>query len=469
MANAQTGSTKATKRKFKMRKNNKIPFHYILFIFVFGSLAIFVNSNDTRCYDLQQRGIESIVESGHYYLEGSHTSHFRSLPNTKFYKTVDLLYHDGRTYPLKQPGQFYIGSVVYFVLHKFGITYADNYDLAGGMVTLFTSVLMTAIMVTLIFLIVQHITQKRNPSVIIAFSLGFGTLLFPYSGVTHHDVYGTFFSFLSFFLLFYRYRIKGQKSILLVALSGFFLGFTIFVSLLQFSLLFVCWIYILANRDGNGIIWFGIFFIIGLLPTFIFNYLIFKNPLSFANSIGALDTLPLFSLSNFINNLKFYLISPSNAIFFYSPIFVISLTGFIFLPDKYLIEKRILPFAFFFLLAHVCTMQTVGHSQFGPRYLLPAMPFVMIGLSGLLVQRRVIYPIIITGLISIIICTTGSLIGVMYHTINIHPFNEYYGKIVAGNLPSFPFVIFGATLICISFLFYISTFFHHQQKSTIYE
>ncbi len=121
---------------------NLIPLQLILFIFFFGLLSLFINTNNIKAFSLQQLSIESIVERGHVYLEGSQTPGFQPVAAP----WADAFSYKGHIYSNKQPGLAFIGSIVYFVLYKLGINYKKDAVLTGGLVTLFTSALMTSIM-----------------------------------------------------------------------------------------------------------------------------------------------------------------------------------------------------------------------------------------------------------------------------------------------------------------------------------
>lgn len=437
----------------------------ILFVFSFGFLALFINSNDTNAFNLQQMGIESLVERGHFYLEGSRVPQLQPMGDTFLY--------NGHVYAAKQPGQFVIGSAVYFLLRLFGVSYMKNYTLAGGLVTLFTSVPMTAAMMALVFLIVFHITGSQGSSIMIAFFTGLGTILFPYSGVTHHDVFGTFFSFLAFFLLFYNYRIRRNNGhshgpSLPVFLAGFFSGFSLFSSLLQLAPVMSIALYVLLFRRRKDIVLFAAAFLVGILPMLVFNWSVFGNPLTFPNIAGHFsDTMPHFNLRNILKKVFFYMLSPSNAVFFYSPVFAFSLGGLFRFPEDLFPEKTALLACVLLLLCHICTMETFGGSQFGPRYLLPAMPFGMIGLAGYFSRKKdgshvpnlIRNIVMIAGVVSIIICATGSLMGVMYHKIYMHAFPVYLRRIMSGHLPLFEFIYPGLFLIALSFVLYFFRIF----------
>lgn len=451
-----------------------IPFSLIFFIFSFGTLAIFINSNDTNEYGLQQTGIEAIVERGHVYLEGSQTPQIQP--------KADFFTYKGHNYAAKQPGLFFIGSIPYFFLHKVGITYQKDVPIAGGFVTLFTSILMTALMMVLLFHIAVLFTSSKGYSALIACFFGFGTTIFPYSGITHHDIYGTFFSFLAFFFLFYNYRMRKKPRNSLLLLGGFFAGFALFSSMLSMVNVIIVALYVLAQRKPKHVLLFCIGFLVGILPVFIFNWVVFDHPLNFYTKVGNFsDVTPRFSIKNVLDKLYFYLLSPTSAILFFSPVFVLGLLGFVLFPRRYRIEKIILPLTFFLLLAHLSTLDTVGHMMYGPRYLLPSMPFILIGLCGFFakdktalgarIQKwRLMTPFIVfAGIISIIINTAGSMIGTMRWVFNReNAFVEYMFKIITADLPDYHFASLGIFLIFVSLILHYLKY-SEEYKKVIYK
>ena len=68
-----------------------------------------------------------MVERGHFYLE-------HSIPSQRQSKG-DVFRYEGHNYAAKQPGQFMLGAVVYFLLRKLGLSYANNYLLTAALVT----------------------------------------------------------------------------------------------------------------------------------------------------------------------------------------------------------------------------------------------------------------------------------------------------------------------------------------------
>lgn len=439
--------------------NTRIPFQLILFIFFFGSLALFINSKDTRDFIMYPMAIEALVERGTFYLDGSKI----------FGPTVaiwsDQFYYKDHIYLNKQPGFVFICGIVYFILYKLGITYKSNLFITQGMVTLFTSVILTAIMAVLIFNIAFKITKKRFYSFLISLFFAFGTLVFPYSGLTHHDIFATFFLLLGFYLLFYRYQIKKKESLVAVSLAGFCTGFALFNSYNTPVIMLVLIFYAISYKNLKDIILFSAFFIIGLLPSFVFNYFAYGDPLLFNTQLASKEIFQPYKYpSNIPAKIYLYLIDPKNSITFFSPITLFGILGITFLPKKYTIERRILFYVCFLELAYICTMEFTGGCQFGPRYLLVIFPFALAGLSGLFTReslirgekyKHLIKVIYLTGIISIIICSTGSIMGCMFCEYENYAPLSYIQKIFSGNMPRFYFTNFGIICILIAMVLFL--------------
>ena len=126
-------------------------------------------------------------------------------------------------------------------------------------------------------------------------------------------------------------------------------------------------------------------------------------------------------------------------------------------------EKLFLLLQFLFLFSYLVMMTTVGHCQYGPRYLIPTLPFLSLGLSGywmgsntnfiskILRFKYLVTIIVITGTASIAISTVGALQGTMYCSLNIWAFKYYLGKIITGSFPEFPLLKISTLLLFVVF------------------
>ncbi|HEX3281113.1 MAG TPA: hypothetical protein VHR36_07765, partial [Pyrinomonadaceae bacterium] len=131
----------------RLEKTRRLPLVELsLFLFVWSVCGVAINSANLSAFNLQQAGIEAMVERRQFSLEGSETPQFKI--KVYYYEDGrpfgDTFMYNGRQYAAKQPGQFMAGAVVYFFLRLLGLSYLNNYTLTSALVTLFTSSLAIA-------------------------------------------------------------------------------------------------------------------------------------------------------------------------------------------------------------------------------------------------------------------------------------------------------------------------------------
>jgi 4-amino-4-deoxy-L-arabinose transferase-like glycosyltransferase len=383
--------------------------------FVFG---IAINARDLSFFNLQQSGVEALVERRQLSLEGStapqlqlHLSYDGDRPLS------DAFWHNGRIYAAKQPGQSMLGAIVYSVLRVFGLNYTNNYLLTAALVTFFTSSLITAAAGVAVFGIVREL--KKGPlfwPLACAFAFATGTTAFVYSGIAHHDAIASGFLVIAFYLaILIRSRgprVRGGK--LMASGAGLLLGLTITTSMLPFFMVFVVGAYLVLLRRRDVIIPLLFGLAAGLMPLLMFNLVAFGNPFTLSNFVGGYqDTTPHFDLRNFAAKSKFFVWSLS----LYVPVFWIGLAGLAFFPRQ-LRREQVTIFALLIALAIVVlNIDTTGGCQYGPRYLLPAMPYACLGLAGFQyvrasASRPIVFLVVaVAAVVSIFINSAGALHG----------------------------------------------------------
>lgn len=301
--------------------------------FVFG---IAINSGDLSFFNLQQAGVEAMVERRQFSLEGLAAPQFQlHLQYDGDRPMSDAFLHHGRIYAAKQPGQSMLGAGVYFLLRLFGLNYVDNYLLTSALVTFFTSSLITAAAGVAVFGIVREFTEGRSLSWPLgcAFAFATGTTAFVYSGVAHHDAIASGFLLIAFYLaiLIRRRGSSGRGVKLIAGGAGLLLGLTITTSMLPSFMVFVVGAYLvfLRRRDVIVPVLFGV--AAGLTPLLLFDLIAFGNPLKLSNFAGGYhDTTPYFDLRNFAAKSKFFVWS----LVLYVPVVWAGLLGLVFYPSE---------------------------------------------------------------------------------------------------------------------------------------
>ena len=77
----------------------RLPLQLIIFIFFFGCLALFINSNNVGGHHPHHIGIEALTERHHFYLEGSETPQCQPIAEP----WADVLPYKRHLYFCRQP------------------------------------------------------------------------------------------------------------------------------------------------------------------------------------------------------------------------------------------------------------------------------------------------------------------------------------------------------------------------------
>lgn len=278
------------------------------------------------------------------------------------------------------------------------------------LVTLFTSGIFTALTSLLIFKISKYFLKRKLERIILALSYFFGTSIFHSSLHFMNHATSTFFLFFSFFLLF---RIKKAENLKQLALAGIFFGFSIVIDklFLLFLPLFFAYSFFI-NKKFSTI--FFLLTVIAALPYIFYNYSIFNNPFEFTSTYidreiyrhayplkenifyqkAEISKALFFDVEDLIYKLHIrglminpmimlrLLFYPYRGLFFYSPLLFLSLIGFYFMWKKNREEVLLIVLMLLLLTAAISTRAIWwGGLTFGPRYLLPLIPFLILPLG----------------------------------------------------------------------------------------
>jgi hypothetical protein len=384
-----SAATGGKRRSFLAKKGQRVSsgavsmirMEVLLFLLVWFAYGVVINSDNLLKFNLQQIGVEAIVERHQFYLEGSTAPELHPLG--------DVFFHQGHKFAAKQPGQFMAGALVYSVLNAFGLRYVNNYLLTSALVTFFTTSLVLALSAVAVFRIAQELTKDSMSlfwPMLTTFAYALATTAFPYSGIAHHDAIATGYLVLAFYLVFQlsrQGRPYGRGAVIVSAEAGLLLGLAVTTSMLVVFMVLVCAIYFISLRRWKLVPLFLAGALIGLLPLFIYDARSFGSPFLLPNVVGAgmfSDTFFHFDPRNFGNKLVSY----STMILVYAPVFAVGLFGLTYYPRSLKRRPIVLTLlAMIVVLAvYVLNISTGGDCQFGPRYLLPAMPFACLGITG---------------------------------------------------------------------------------------
>jgi hypothetical protein len=274
------------------------------------------------------------------------------------------------------------------------------------LVTIFTSSLLSALTVVLIYKISKYFTKNEKYRLLLIIIAGLGTLLFPYALVFMKHAISTFFAFLAFFILFKvkHEKIKDNKYFLF---SGLSLGFAITCDITTVIIGLACLVYLISFRKEKTT-YFLIGGLLGVLPFIVYNYLVFENPLTLSRNymdpkiwseLGGIKGLEMPNPFVMLR-LLFY---PEKGLFFYYPILLLSFVGLYYMYKKFRVESILILFMFFsFVILNSSWWAWWGGASFGPRHLTPIIPFLIIPLAYIFIKFNKVK--IVKIFISILIC-----------------------------------------------------------------
>jgi hypothetical protein len=437
----------------KSSSNNRL-FGLFLFLFFWLTYGFCINASNLREFNLQQMGVEAIVERGHWHVEGSRVPELQP--------QGDVFEHNGHLYAAKQPGQFMAGAVVYFFLHRIGLTYLGNFILTAALVTWFTTGLVTAVAGVTVYHLAQALVTEHASSlwaVAVTLAFGLATTAFPYSGIAHHDAIASGYLIMAFYLVFrLASGLSSPRAKWLSLGAGLMLGLTLTTSMLPFFMVLLLGFYFLSMRQVGLLPFFLVGGLVGLAPLLIYDTINFGNPFTVPNLAGRfLDTFFHLDWDNFVSKVEFY----STFVTLYVPVCWCGLVGLIFSPYPFRREQIVLIGLNALLFGYILNIDTTGDCQFGPRYLLPAMPFTVLGLAGFshismcLLRRAWGWIALMVGLFSAGVNLTGALFGAMHCDLRVYAFAQYLTAAQRGEfltLPlapwlALPFALWGATAL----------------------
>jgi hypothetical protein len=440
----------------------------LLFLVLWLAYGVALNSGNLYGFGLQQIGVEAYVERHTLYIEGSPDPRFRVEPEG------DCFLYGGHVYPAKQPGQFMAGALVYFPLHALGLSYRENYLLAAALVTFFTASLVTAASSVAVFRAARLLSPEGAGlfrPLLSTFSYAFGSTAFAYSGVPWHDALAAGYLTIAVYLLIRLARGGGRerKPSLTAACAGLMLGLTVTTSMLPFLMAAVAAVYFLSLRRARLLPAFLLGGLIGLTPLLVYNTVCFGNPLLVPNLAGNYrDTFFRPAWGNFLSKLAFY----ARMLTLYAPVFWAGLVGLALFPRALRREQLTLAAMLAALAAYILNIEADGTCQYGPRYLLPAMPFACLGLAGFAFvrgassKRGALYVVSACAILSAFINLVGAAHGAMLCYFPHFAVGRYLSEMLSGGLRSYTLAPWLAPALCVCAALFARTLAAHARENS---
>jgi hypothetical protein len=341
----------------------------------------------------------------------------------EFVNAGDWAFYNGHYYSNKSPGLSFL-AVPSFALAEYCLKHLLPNDpeqqvlFSAYFSNLCTTVLMSSLLCLLIFHVFHHFFQMSiRDSFLLMLFYGFGTIAFSYSTTFYCHQPAAFCSFLSFVLVMHIRKGNFQKKGIVALLAGFSAASAVLIEPSALFILAAVSLYLVSFKEGRRCL---PSFILGGIPIGMvlgwYNFVCFGHPLAssynYANEMvmwkidGRLFGIPtpvrLFRL----------LFSPYRGLLFSSPIFLMALPGvFFFLRDKRWRAEAILcaTLSVFFIILIASFHAWHGGSAPGPRYLLPAFPFLFLLAGFPLKQFAKLFRLI--GFVSLLINFSITVVG----------------------------------------------------------
>lgn len=399
-----------------------------------------INSWNAQAFGLQNASVAALVERHTFALVDQVIPGFNLVEGTETFRYGRLVY------PMKQPGQTIMGSLVYWPLYHVGFTFANHFDYVSHLITIGTSTILTAGAAVLVFLFGFKLTNNRKASFVGALLFVFGTLVWPYAGVTHHDILGMSIGLAAVTSFSVALASRARA---MYFLAGALATLTLFFTMLPLTLPIVISLVSLRFDRYSHTLWLALGLTLGILPTLAFNYLIFGNPWLPPNIAGQVsDTMPLLSLPNLVEKLWFYLGAPSTSLWAFAPILLFGLLGILSLQNR--VFKTLLLALPLAQLLHISSMETFGGYQYGPRYLLSVIPYLALGIPVWLTKAhapiaRFVFALCV--LYSVGVAALGATQTVMYPVPGPYAPLAFVTQILLGKWPTFRMLRPGFLLI----------------------
>ncbi|MCP4320791.1 MAG: hypothetical protein GY787_02805, partial [Alteromonadales bacterium] len=384
-----------------------------LFIVSWLFIGATINLADQRVFNLQQMGIDAIVEHGTYTL--GHSKH----PNLQ--PLGDVFWKDGQRFAAKQPGQFTLAAIPYFFIRAAGYNYNDNYDLTSSLVTLFSTSLMSALAIALLYKTLLLWRFTPQVSLFALFPLTFASPWLIFSGIEHHDIMASSLIIYALYQIEKNHLTYNNSKLSLAFLAGLCLGLTVFVSMLPALIVAAIGLYSISRFSLRIVTATGAGFLLGLLPLAIYNGYYFGSPFTQANVAGNYaDTFFNFSWAQFSHHLNAYFGTGGLSLWYYSPLLMMGFACFAWAKELSIKTRIFVGLAITLHMLYLLNIETLGTCQYGPRYLIPLLPFFSIGLASL-INRFLNFSTLYFGLTysalatySFIVTMFGALGGVLY-------------------------------------------------------
>ncbi len=362
---------------------------WLVFLIPFLVYAVSLNGVWASDHPVSFLDLDYAIYAHHSFVLGK-VGHFAG-------NSVDIFTYKGYYYSASAPGT----AVLAYPFVALGFWVNGGFSVFGIVMQLseLFVALTNALATYVLFRTGRDFFCSARSAAFVAFAYAFSTISWPFATyMFQSDVAALFVLLGVYFALDATRRRDGARgfSDVKAALSGVAIGIALTVDYVEGILIVPVLAYlILANRGsirskvGGGMM-FVVTSIAGVILVLLYNYVCFGNALTSSEQLY-LNGSHLFSGFSYpiLGGLYLNLFTPLRGIFVYSPVFALGVAGFALKLRRSSFDSRAL-FVLVVALAIVVPYSmwygpTAGNS-YGPRYLVPAMPLLLL-MAGPLLDR----------------------------------------------------------------------------------
>jgi hypothetical protein len=341
-----------------------------------------------------------------------------SFYNKEGVRTVDKASFNGHYYSDKAIGVSLLAAIVYLPMFWISILLKYNFSLfvIKYSFTFFVVGLPSAFAGSLIYVYCKYISGSPTRAFIVTLAISLGTMIMPYSIIFFSHSLTAALLFIAFFLIF-KLKVRpevGKKGYLI--LIGFLLGLALiteYTTVIVVIPLVLYYFYVFGKygvfRRFSTLVSPALGGLIPLSTLLIYNTLVFGSPLAigyeylYDPEYGSSMAEGLMGIGRpHPTIVMFTTVHPAEGLFWQSPVLIMAIIGafFMFRDRRYRPEALITTVAFLgFLIMDSGYFMWWGGFAFGPRHIIPMLPFLCLPL--IFVPRRLFFLVAILGLFSI--------------------------------------------------------------------
>ncbi|MBF0521785.1 MAG: hypothetical protein HQL24_01890 [Candidatus Omnitrophica bacterium] len=354
----------------------------LLFCTIFFAYAYFLQGRGGWGTTVRFDFVYAVAEKGTLQIDDYHEN------------TGDKAYFKEHFYLDKAPGGVFLGIPVYFIIKSAAnilhlpIPQDPNNTFVTSLITLLAVSLPSALFIIYFFRFINSFAKKTIYALWLALAYGLATLAFPYSTLFHGHHIAAICSFISFGMIFDMKRKKAFENFPLL-LAGILAGYSI-ISEYQTGLILIgLSVYLTTILDQKKkLLYYGLGIFLSLIPLFIFNKLCFQNifhlgynycwfPEYYAKTKQGIFGINISSFN--VAHLYGITFSPYRGLFYFSPFLALAFVGLCFLFRQRQLRKEGILLTFLSLAYILWFSSYFGWYSgwcFGPRYLIPILPFL---------------------------------------------------------------------------------------------